>query len=128
LSHDIQAFREETMFKVIGKYALAIAASSVVGAVSFGPAAQSAEQSAVVPSVTVRYADLNLNTAEGVEALYARLRAAARKACGPQPSRALVERIDWRTCYTEALEIAVRNVQSEQLSVLHRESARDTLS
>jgi UrcA family protein len=116
------------MFKAIGKSALVVAAFGVFGAVSFGSDAQAAEQSAVVPSVTVRYADLNLNTAEGVEALYARLRAAARKACGPQPSRALVERIDWRTCYTAALEAAVSNVKSEQLSALHRESARETLS
>jgi UrcA family protein len=116
------------MFKFIGKYAPAIAAFAAVGAAAFGSTAQAAEQSAVVPSITVRYADLNLNTAEGVEALYARLRAAAQKVCGHEPERALVERIDWKTCYTQALEAAVSNVKSDHLSVLHRESARDTLS
>jgi UrcA family protein len=116
------------MFKVIGKYALAIAAFSAVGAVSLGSNAQAAEQSAGVPTVTVRYADLNLNTAEGVEALYARLQAAAKKACSQHEGRALIDVVEWRTCYTQALEKAVSNVKSEHLSVLHRESARETLS
>ena len=68
------------MYKFIGKFApLAIAVLGVVAVVSFASNARAAEQSVGIPSVTVRYADLNLNTAEGVEALYARLRAAAKR-------------------------------------------------
>ena len=79
------------MYKFIGKFApLAIAVLGVVAVVSFASNARAAEQSVGIPSVTVRYADLNLNTAEGVEALYARLRAAAKKVCDQHEDDELV--------------------------------------
>ena len=106
------------MFKVTGRYASAIAVFCAVS--SFGFAAHAAERTADVPAITVRYADLNLNTPEGVEALYARLRAAAREACSHLEGRALVDFVEWRSCYEGALAAAISNVNSATLSALNR--------
>ena len=128
-SNVIENLWEAIMYKFIGKFApLAIAVLGVVAVVSFASNARAAEQSVGIPSVTVRYADLNLNTAEGVEALYARLRAAAKDVCDQHEGRALIDVVEWKACYARALESAVSNVKSEHLNVLHRESARETLS
>jgi UrcA family protein len=107
------------MFKVIARYAPAVAAFGVLS--SFGVSAQATERGAETPAVTVSYGDLNLNTSAGVEALYARLRAAARTACDVRGGRPLAEQVLARTCYHEALGAAVDGVQSLTLSALHRE-------
>jgi UrcA family protein len=121
--------KEANMVNAIGKYALAIAAFCAVGSESFGSNVQAAESTANIPSITVRYGDLNLNTAGGVEALYARLRAAARGVCSPHAGRALVNELERRSCYEQVLSIAVSNVKSDSLSALHRvSSTRERLS
>ena len=114
------------MFKVIARYAPAVAAFGVLATSSFAVNARSAERAAEIPSVTVRYADLNLNTADGVEALYARLRTAAREVCNVGERRPLNEAIAAKTCYRQVLAAAVDNVKSLTLSALHRsETTRD---
>ena len=73
-------------------------------------------------SVTVNYRDLNLNATAGVDALYARIRAAAATVC------ALPE--DWRPgnqallaergkCIDHAVARAVRTVRNDKLSAYH---------
>ena len=117
------------MFEVIARYAPAIAAFGVLTSGSFAVNAQSAERAAELPSVTVRYADLNLNTPAGVDALYARLRAAARGVCNVRERRPLVETIESKSCYRQTLGAAVDSVKSLTLSTLHRAgSSRDDLS
>jgi UrcA family protein len=113
------------MFGVIAKYASAVAAFGVLTTGSFAVNARSAERAVEIPSVTVRYTDLNLNTPAGVEALYARLRAAARDVCNVGERRPLNAAIAAKTCYRQVLGAAVDNVQSLKLSALHRgESTR----
>ena len=114
------------MFKVIARYAPALAAFGVLATGSFAVSAQAAERGAEIPAVTVRYGDLNLNTPGGVDALYARLRAAARTACDVRGGRPLAEQVLARSCYHQALGAAVDGVQSHTLSALYRgERARD---
>ena len=79
------------MFKVIARFAPAVAAFGALTSGSFAVSARRVERAAEMPSVTVRYADLNLNTPAGVEALYARLRAASRSVCYVGQRRALVD-------------------------------------
>jgi UrcA family protein len=113
------------MFRVIAKYAPVIAAFGVLTSGSFGVNAQPTERAAELPSATVRYADLNLNTRAGVQALYARLRTASRSVCGVGERRALVETIAAKTCYREVLANAVTNAKLPTLTALHRtESGR----
>ena len=78
------------MVKVIARQA---AAAAIFGVLTIGSfvSAQAAQPARELPSVTVRYADLDLNTAGGVDALYGRLRAAARAVCDVRAGRPLVE-------------------------------------
>jgi len=108
------------MSKVIEKYALAAVVFCVVSSGSFGSSALAAERTGEAPSINVGYADLDLNTADGVEALYARLRTAARRVCSQHEGRALINAFEWQACYDQALSTAVSKVKSESLSALHR--------
>jgi len=106
------------MHRVIAKCAPALAAFGVLTFGSFGAHAQAAATE--MPSVTVNYGDLKLDTADGVATLYSRLRAAARKACDVQSGRPLAEAIEAQTCYRQVLGAAVDGVKSPRLSALHR--------
>jgi UrcA family protein len=78
-------------------------------------------------SVVVRYDDLNLATAAGTQALYARISSAADRACGGQPSiRELRMQQQYRACYDRAVEKAVKKVDSARLQALHAERASAT--
>jgi UrcA family protein len=119
---DIEAtnFSGGIMFKVIARYAPAIAAFGVLTSASFGVNAQAVGSVVELPSITVRYADLNLNTVAGVEALYARLRTAARSVCHVGERRALVEAMASKDCYRDVLAAAVTNANLPTLTALHR--------
>src|SRR4029077_11371148 len=67
---ELRSNQGATMFRVIAKYAPAVAALGMLTSVSFGVNALETERSAELPTVTVRYADLNLNTSAGAEELY----------------------------------------------------------
>jgi UrcA family protein len=112
------------MFKSITGYAPAIAAIGVLTTSSFVVNAQNAEPLAEMPSVTVRYADLNLNSAAGVDALYARLRTAAREVCNVRETHGLVQAIESRKCYRHALGAAVDRVNALAPDALHRPAER----
>jgi UrcA family protein len=74
--------------------------------------------------VPVSYDDLNLTNTAGARTLYARLKAAADRACGNRPSgRDLQEYLNFQSCYDSALDKAVRKVNSGQLQALHRTGA-----
>ncbi len=117
------------MFGIIARYAPALAAFGVLTTGPFGANAQSAEPAAELPSVTVSYTDLNLNTPAGVEALYARLRAAAREVCNVRERRGLAEAMESKTCYRHALGAAVDDVKVLTSNApLRAASTRDDLS
>lgn len=78
-------------------------------------------------SVVVRYDDLNLGSTAGAQALYVRISAAANRACGGAPPiRELRQRQAYRICVEDAVDRAVKKVDSERLQALHaeRRSAR----
>jgi UrcA family protein len=77
------------------------------------------------PSVTVRYHDLNLSTAEGVASLYARIRYAADEVCGPLDSRDPERKQTWRNCVSHAVAEAVNTVHNRNLSAYHLHRIRD---
>lgn len=73
-----------------------------------------------VTRVSVSYADLDLTDPAGAAVMYARLRTAARQACGPEPSlRALQQHAAFEACFDRALNKAVHRVDSERLHALH---------
>ena len=69
------------------------------------------------PSVTVRYADLDLSSPAGATALYQRIQAAAKQVCsaGADP----IEHMSRGGCYHRAIDNAVRKVNSPLLIAVH---------
>jgi UrcA family protein len=78
----------------------------------------------VLPSVTVRYHDLNLNNSEGVATLYGRIHNAANVVCTREEGPQLVNRIfwtAWNECFNHAIANAVNAVNNEKLSAYYLE-------
>ena len=113
------------MFRTIAKYALPVAALGALACASLGVAAETVESGVNIANVTVRYADLDLNTPSGVEELYARLRAASRSVCNVGERRSLAEAMAAKSCYRQVLGTAVDDTKVPTLAALHRaESGR----
>ena len=111
------------MLRTIAKCAPAVAALGVLtcGVVAAG----TVERGVNIPSVTVWYADLDLNTPAGIDELYARLRTAARSVCNVGERRSLAEAMAAKSCYAEVLGTAVDDAKLPTLTALHRaESGR----
>ena len=71
-----------------------------------------------VPSITIDYSDLNLNSDAGISRLYSRIKSAAKEVCEPpevRSGRAYVE----HGCLDRAIARAVADVQSSRLTTLH---------
>lgn len=88
----------------------------------FAATAQAGEASANhYESVVVSYSDLDLNSAAGNKALYARLSSAAERACGRTPStRDLELKAQYRSCVENKLNRAVDKIGSNEMQALHR--------
>lgn len=69
--------------------------------------------------VTVQVADLNLANDAGVDALYSRIRAAARTVCAGAEGRSVAQMREWNSCMGVALDGAVASVGSHALSNKH---------
>ena len=97
---------------------------SLVGTLGVAQAAAPSDaivMSDAVPSVVVRYGDLNLATEAGARTLYRRLSFAAQEVCPVQDSRSLALWSENRTCRADAIARAVHEVNSTQLAALHAE-------
>jgi UrcA family protein len=69
-------------------------------------------------SIKVSYADLNLSSTAGANALYGRIKSAAKQACGYEGSSLTDIRL-WRRCVHEAVDDAVGRVNSPLLTQVH---------
>jgi UrcA family protein len=76
-----------------------------------------------IPSVIVKYGDLDLNTKAGVTRLHARLRGAAREVCEPLDSRVLGLREQFEICVSDAVTRGVKDVDNSNLTFFHRYGA-----
>src|SRR5262245_18240998 len=65
----------------------------------------------ITRSVTVEYGDLERGDGLAVGKLYARILAAAERACGDRDQRNLRARADWQACYDAAVTDALIRVQ-----------------
>ena len=73
-------------------------------------------------SVTVSYADLNINREAGAKVLYARLQRASERVCDIGPFFGLgsvAAKADAKACYEEALTTAVEEIDSDALGRIH---------
>lgn len=101
-----------------------VTANSIVGALlavtaSVGTAVAAPPASSDVVRVAVSYADLDLTTQDGIQALHRRVLVAARTVC-PAPRNADVKfRGLARDCRAQAIEAAVRSIGNPALVALH---------
>jgi len=72
-----------------------------------------------IPSVIVRYDDLNLATYEGSLALYNRIIAAASEVCPKEGSHEPTRYHLAQSCQDQAIERAVRKLHNPQLAAIH---------
>ena len=77
-----------------------------------------------LPSVIVKYGDLNLDTKAGVANLHSRLRNAAAQVCSPLNSRVLGLREQYAICLSDAVKESVAAVGNPNLSIYHRYGGR----
>ena len=91
-----------------------------------GPAAVS---EAGVPTKVVRFHDLDLNSAQGVQALYGRIRRAADEVCAPfGPVGTLARSAAWYSCFGQAIATAVRRVDSPLLTAYYQRQQGQVLA
>jgi len=103
-----------------------IACVATAGIASTAQADDAGQSSARYDSVVVKYSDLDLDSAAGTKALFARLSAAAERACGNAPhARDLQRQAQFRACYDRALNRAVDKIGSRELQALHTSGAAD---
>jgi UrcA family protein len=69
----------------------------------------------------VAYGDLNLDSVQGAQVLYARLRTAARDVCAPLEARDLGQQSRWHNCFDHAIASAVAEVNKTTVSALHNQ-------
>ena len=92
----------------IGSIALSLVSCTLLaGAAAAAPAPR---------TVTVSYADLDLGTDGGIEALYQRPRTAARTACNPSDTLDGRSQVAFEVCKVEALERAVAHLGIARLT------------
>ena len=88
-------------------------------AVALGLAASVAASAAEPPSITLKYEADDLVTTAGAEALYKRIRVAARQVCSPYSGEDLLRWSRWKRCYRQAVGNAVAAVHQPTLTALH---------
>jgi UrcA family protein len=102
--------------------AISMAAALTGYSVSAGAVASAVK----VRSVTIGYAELDLAKPQGVESLYIRIGVAARRVCPADSSSRLLDRMNRRNCYQDAIGRAVKQVNLPTLTAIHRAKASST--
>jgi len=87
-------------------------------ALAADPVVHGARSTSNGPSITVRYADLDLSRVAGAQTLYRRIKGAARSVCGDQ-GRRIEEQHQWKSCYQGAIADAILGVNSPLLTMVH---------
>jgi UrcA family protein len=119
-----QTHRRETMNKHTMKSRTFGAMVAFAGTLGLTLAAQAGEPAAATnekyADVVVEFGDLNLASDDGARVLYARLTAAAERACGSEPSvRELKQRMQYQACVDAKLERAVQKVGHKNVMTVH---------
>ena len=99
----------------------ALAVAALLGCMTAGqPAlARAAAADSDQVSIKVTYADLNLDSRAGAEALLRRVGQAAESVCGPAPSDHLDNALIYRACVNDVANSAVANLGHPLVSALN---------
>lgn len=87
-------------------------------------AAQAATSEDAVPTIVVRYGDLDLSTTEGARVLYQRISVAAHQVCPFENSRVVSQIGKNRACREAAIQRAVNTVNNPQLVAMRSEHVK----
>jgi UrcA family protein len=77
--------------------------------------ADTARPNSLEPTVTVRFADLDLHSAAGARVLYRRIQGAAQTVC--RRGRWAT----WKECYRATIDVTVRQIDRPALTALHQD-------
>lgn len=93
-----------------------ISAAIAATVLSFAAFATQAATPAEVESVTVQFADLNLDREAGLDTLYKRIRIAAKRVCSAHQSQMLVSKQAYASCINLAVTTAVAQINRPAVS------------
>jgi UrcA family protein len=102
--------------------AISLAAALTGYSVSAGAIASAVQ----VPTVTIRYDELDLAKPQGVEALYTRIEGAARRVCRADSSPHLRD-MNRKDCHQDAVARAVKQIDLSTLTAVHRAKTNSTV-
>jgi UrcA family protein len=109
------------MSRIAHRLIHAAAAMLVVAASQAHAAAPASVVNPDTYSMTVHFADLNIDNPAGITALYRRLNIAAERVCGePQLTGSHVVSRYWRSCVAQAVDGAVLALDRPALTAYHR--------
>jgi UrcA family protein len=97
---------------------LSVALGAAVLALGAIPAPVPAQE-ARSPSQVVNFADLNLDNAQGAEAMFGRIKSAAGEVCREEAISDLSAYHEWRACVRAATDTAVATLASPKVSALN---------
>src|ERR1700742_67815 len=121
----ITATSRQKLYRQTLVLAAAVAASAAAAMASAAtPVANVSYSSDNVPSIAVRYDDLNLSTEQGTRQLYQRIKSAAREVCPVALSRDLTAIASSEHCQSKAIAQAVQAVNNPALASIHAAHAR----
>jgi UrcA family protein len=107
--------------KIANRMPLAFSAAMLLACVWAVSTAVAGEQ---VRSETVRFPDLNVNTSQGVQALYGRIHAAAWRVCASH-SADPINQMGERGCVKNAEAKAIESLNLPQLTAFYRAKTGD---
>jgi UrcA family protein len=92
------------------------ATTMMMSALALGLQSAYAAAPADVPSVVVRFADLDLSRSEGAKVLYQRLNSAAETVCAPYDAGEIARHRNFTACVRTAVATAVAKVNRPALT------------
>jgi UrcA family protein len=97
-----------------------VLAGSLIATAAPTRAEVAAKRRSLDMSITVRFADLNLNTREGARIAYGRIQGAAEKVCGPRLSVWDGRRArSWKRCYRATVDDVIARIDVPTLTARH---------
>ena len=92
----------------------------IFGAATLCALSTSVRATETVPSIRVRFDDLNIANPAGAKVLYRRISAAAREVCASYDTGNLLNQAPMRACVENAIHDAVMKVNAPTLTALRR--------
>jgi UrcA family protein len=116
LEDSANTLKEKVMKAINYSKNIALATVAALGVASLAIGAHADESVAEVPTRTVHYSDLNIDTQAGAEVLYKRIRGAAEHVCGDVSYSELAKAAAARACIDRAVGASVRAVNNPRLT------------